>query len=86
MLGGSAFLTNQPAIKIMEISLEHFHSTELGCHLINKNIISFDRDSSKIQGKYCSTHKVECCKCGWEFGFHYGSESLKLNTKKQYEL
>ena len=48
----------------------HYHATEFGCKIRNKNIKPHDRDIRCIKGYYCSTHKVEFCKCGWEFGFH----------------
>ena len=29
----------------------------------------------------CLTHNVECCRCGWEWGFHWGEESRLLKDK-----
>ena len=29
----------------------------------------------------CLTHNKECCRCGWEWGFHNGEDSSKLEDK-----
>lgn len=34
---------------------------------------------SIIHDFWCLEHKVPFCKCGWEWGFHYGTNSKTLN-------
>lgn len=31
-----------------------------------------------IAGGYCQDHKVDICRCGWEFGWHFGTASSDL--------
>lgn len=47
------------------ISNEYFHHADKGCILINQN-------------KYCLTHKVDVCRCGWQVGYHFGTCSKKM--------
>ena len=32
----------------------------------------------KINGMWCMTHKVECCRCGYEFGYHHLPEKPEM--------
>ena len=76
-LKGENFKRRKRIIPPEEIKSNYFHSKERGCEFKNRRIQSYDRHDS-IDGKYCLTHQAECCKCGWEFGHHYGNDSLKL--------
>ena len=66
-------------IREMEQKSEHFHSRDKGCRVVNRNIpFMHGNKISNIRGGYCKTHHVETCRCGWEFGWHYGTYSPSL--------
>ncbi len=73
---------------------EHFHSKDKGCEL--KEMARYKSHSKKVitRSHYfrCLTHKVDVCRCGWEFGWHYGTNSTAMNCevdkitgKKKYQ-
>lgn len=61
----------------MEEDLTKRHTDLKGCQLeshttyrkMHANRTSFLHDF------YCKTHNVACCRCGWEWGWHYGANS-----------
>lgn len=48
----------------------YFHSTDKGCVIFRKKtpVPSLAR---MIDGRFCKTHEVELCQCGWEWQHHY---------------
>lgn len=52
------------------------------CKLVNWEFLSTERkrlgETKKIPCKYCPKHKVIVCRCGEEFGSHYGTNSKEL--------
>jgi hypothetical protein len=66
---------------------EHFHSKEKGCVMRNSKQKSRDGNFMFLS-KRCSTHDVACCRCGWEWGWHYGTKSpygKQLNYDTQFK-
>jgi hypothetical protein len=51
----------------------HYHSEEKGC-LMDKNIEKYRNGKTK-DSAYCLTHEKECCRCGWEWGWHLGTKT-----------
>ena len=60
--------------------MNHLHTKNRGCDIINRTIKSKNKGYS-VKGGYCKTHEVEICKCGWEFGWHFNTESAKMKTE-----
>jgi len=58
---------------------EHFHAISKGCEIEPKKI-TYKRGTRifSIKGGFCKTHQKEICHCGWEFHFHYGTYSGKI--------
>jgi len=50
----------------------YFHSSALGCRIIDCQI-------GKLKQKYCKTHKKYICRCGYEWGHHFGSTIPGIN-------
>ena len=52
---------------------EHLHNVEKGCEITPKK--QWGKDSSRfiISGAYCKTHRIEICRCGWEWQWHDGT-------------
>lgn len=48
------------------------HSKEIACHLVHKVFYAnpSKRTAGRIDGLFCNTHKVDCCRCGAEWGKH----------------
>lgn len=60
---------------------KHFHLKENGCKLIPKRyFIRKERHTDLYLFAYfCKTHQKEkICRCGWEFGRHFGTNSIYL--------
>ena len=60
-------------------------------HKRKKHSISWleKETTHRIRAMFCLDCGVECCHCGWEFGFHYGTSaplSLKLLQKTSNKL
>lgn len=74
--------------EIRELALlnERFHDKKKGCRLVSHSFLSKEKqrsgenrlESGLIDGKVCTTHEVSLCRCGWEWGWHGGAESSKL--------
>lgn len=61
----------QSLTNMKEEQNQHFHSLTKKCEII-------ETDDSQ---RFCKTHQVKVCRCGWEIGWHYGTESKKLAVK-----
>lgn len=63
----------------LEETSNRFHHPSKGCKIIKKLFYPSGNDrKSPIVGLECLVHKKDCCKCGWQWGFHFGSNSKKL--------
>lgn len=66
-----------------------------GCRLISKKIRSTEKnrrntkyDTGEINAMYCLDHEKIVCRCGWEFGHHYGTDSKNfpvINRKREFK-
>jgi len=68
-----------------QLDNEHFHSEAKGC-ILEQYTTESVRSKTKthyfsgiIQGQICKTHQKDCCRCGWEWGWHDGTNSKDLN-------
>lgn len=61
-----------------ELNNEHFHHKDKGCKLRKKNYMETSY-GGEIRGKHCSTHKTDICFCGWEWGWHGGTNNRNNN-------
>ena len=55
----------------------HFHHRDKGCEIENAEI-----PGERVYMFHCckcKTHDVIICSCGWEFGWHYGTNSKVLS-------
>jgi len=54
----------------------HFHSPAKGCEVENKSFLTKSRFGKVriLGGKFCNTHRKDLCRCGWEWGWHYGTK------------
>ena len=77
ILKGILFSPNE--IKKRQSQSEHFHAISKGCEIEPKKI-TCKRGTRifSIKGGFCKTHQKEICHCGWEFHFHYGTYSGKI--------
>ena len=77
ILKGILFSPNE--IKKRQSQSEHFHAISKGCEIEPKKI-TYKRGTRifSIKGGFCKTHQKEICHCGWEFHFHYGTYSGKI--------
>jgi hypothetical protein len=57
-----------------KLSNEHFHDEAKSCYLTNKRVVG-SKAGSILYCRLCETHNVLVCGCGWEFGWHYGTNS-----------
>jgi hypothetical protein len=57
---------------------QYFHHKDKGCKLENREGESCQRGNRIYKYQYCLTHNVDVCLCGWQKGFHYGTNSRKL--------
>lgn len=61
----------------------HFHSIRKGCRLRRIRIKCKYTTESEIVAKFCDTHGVEICRCGFEFGYHFGDKAQWKPDKKE---
>ena len=61
-------------------TLEKYHSIEQGCEIVKK------RYFESGDAAHCKIHKKDICRCGWEWGWHYGTESKPLNKKYECKI
>lgn len=59
-----------------QLNSPYFHDEKKGCETEEKIFrrITGGKEMT-INGGYCKTHKVDLCRCGWQWGFHYGIPS-----------
>lgn len=77
-----------PNIADLEDS-EHYHGEAKDCQLVSRMQFFSDIPSQKelatgetIEGKFCETHQISICKCGWEWNFHvWKSENPEQEIK-----
>ncbi len=69
---------------------KHFHATEFGCDTVLT--LTYWENYPILEG-YCKTHQVSHCRCGWEWGWHKGTETGKplkvfktMNKRKKRDL
>ena len=62
----------------MSIDNPHYHCQEKGCKIEHISSIKEGRKFETFDYAICNTHNIKICRCGFEFGFHYNSESKKL--------
>jgi hypothetical protein len=63
----------------MEEESKHYHSEGNGCLIHLKDIEIQDGKIKTMPGRYCETHKVNICRCGWEFGHHFDGKEYNTN-------
>lgn len=68
--------------KVFEIQQKspYFHCLEKGCK-IKVKFIDTDKNSVRIRGSHCITHRKDICQCGWEWGHHDGKEHKQIIIK-----
>ncbi len=56
------------------------HNKERGCEVEHRKVyVRIDRGLPVyVDGAYCVTHDENLCRCGWQKGFHYGTNSLLI--------
>lgn len=50
-----------------------YHTPAKGCKIINRSA-----KPTQNADYYCEVHRRRVCKCGWEWKWHYGTNSRKL--------
>jgi hypothetical protein len=45
---------------------------------MNRHKKGLEHDKGKMPCKYCTIHKKIVCRCGWEFGWHGGTNNKLL--------
>lgn len=61
------------------------HNPEKGCEMeLDVNLYRHHKwgGKSKSRGSRCLTHECEVCFCGWQYGWHEGTDSITLKTNK----
>lgn len=36
-----------------------------------------------IRDKFCTDHQIAFCKCGWEWGHHFGTQTKRIGWRKE---
>lgn len=63
----------KPEVNQTRMESPHFHDKTKGCEIENKTIEVTHRDVvTLLKEQYCKTHQKDICKCGWEWGYHFG--------------
>lgn len=62
----------------------HYHPSDSENHKIrNKKFCRTAKGrKSCVQGGFCIIHEADLCRCGWEWKFHGGESTYKINPKK----
>ena len=71
-------------LSTLQIKNEHYHHLEKGCKIIGSTFWSTHTPRYKIPANRCVTHKVDTCRCGWEWHFH-GGEDIRLLPRNPRE-
>ncbi len=54
-----------------ETNDERFHDRKKGCRVVRRLTPTYyGGQFYAFKEQYCRTHKVACCRCGYEWGFH----------------
>lgn len=73
---------NSPVLKFVSGNKSpRYHSRLKGCQIIDHtcyNVIG--KKIFSIRAAYCKTHKVEICRCGYEWHWHFGTNSRFLEN------
>jgi len=62
-----------------QLENKHFHSSEKGCKILEEYKSKHTNIPTRV---FCETHQVEICRCGWEWGWHYGTYSKQEFPQK----
>lgn len=55
----------------------HYHSEDKGCELVPE-VFKQVEYGNLVYAQRCLTHDKLVCRCGWEFGWHWGHETDSL--------
>jgi len=63
-----------------ELRNKFFHHEHKDCRLKLKRDVKYVRQGHRTVADratyfWCNTHRVQVCKCGWQFGYHYGKKA-----------
>lgn len=62
-----------------------YHCEEKGCKLyVKKQLRQTGIEVFAVNGFYCETHDCDVCRCMWEPGYHFGTDS-KSFSRRSYE-
>jgi len=68
----------------LQESSKYFHSLDKNCKIIpHLFFVRRGKETYKIHDLFCNTHDIETCYCGWEWSFHYGTESKTLKNGRR---
>ena len=73
------------AAKIIEDESRFFHSEDKGCDIVEQKIQS-RTGSFLVSILFCKTHEVDCCRCGWQIGYHFNTYSKGLSNQAPINL
>lgn len=62
---------------------DHFHSIEKGCEIESRiKLTRLEKGKRKpFDTKYCKTHNVDICRCGFEWGYHFNTHIERYTTE-----
>ncbi len=63
---------------------KHYHHIDKGCDLEDITVEANPNQEGPrhyLKMQYCKTHKVRCCRCGWEFSHHFSGVKLYGTSK-----
>jgi len=64
-------------------TMSKHHSELIGCQLVNDET-SWKEFYQRYERKICITHNFVVCRCGWELGFHFNSDSKSMFIKSKW--
>ena len=72
--GGGLIYNDMEKVLSIQDKNKHYHCITKGCVLKNIQITVvakyIDTPDRYVAAQHCETHKIDCCRCGWEFGYH----------------
>jgi len=60
--------------KEQQLNNNFYHHPLKQCDLIKQ--YGEGKRFKRIIYQFCKTHNVKVCRCGWEFGYHYGKQAF----------
>ena len=63
---------------------QFFHATIKDCK--TQTVKYYPEKGKIILAHYCLTHKKLCCRCGWQFGRHWGKFHSALPKNPKIEM